>query len=95
MGLDDRLAEEIRFHVEQQTEKNLRAGMSPEEARRQALIQFGGVQQTRERTRDEFRGAYLENLRATFATACARCGGIRVSQGWPCCRSRSASPPTP
>jgi predicted permease len=62
MGLDDRLAEEIRFHVEQQTEKNLRAGMSPEEARRQALIQFGGVQQTRERTRDEFRGAYLENL---------------------------------
>jgi predicted permease len=43
-GLD----EELRFHVEQQTEINIAAGMSPEEARRQALIAFGGVQQTRE-----------------------------------------------
>jgi predicted permease len=60
--LDDRLTEEIRFHVEQQTEANRRAGMSADEARRQALIQFGGVETTRERTREEFRGAYLENL---------------------------------
>jgi macrolide transport system ATP-binding/permease protein len=60
--LDDRLNDEIRFHVEQQTEKNRRAGMSPGEARRQALILFGGVEQTRERTRDEFRGARIENL---------------------------------
>jgi predicted permease len=60
--LDDRLNDEIRFHVEQQTEKNRRAGMSPGEARRQALIRFGGVEQTRERTRDEFRGALIEHL---------------------------------
>jgi len=60
--LEDRLNDEIRFHVEQQTEKNRRAGMSPDEARRQALIRFGGVEQTRERTRDEFRGALFENL---------------------------------
>ena len=39
-GLDD----EIRFHIDQQTEKNIRAGMAPDgEARRQALIRFGGV----------------------------------------------------
>jgi predicted permease len=60
--LDDRLNEEIRFHVEQQIEKNRRVGMAPAEARRQALIRFGGVQQTRERTRDEFRAARLETL---------------------------------
>src|SRR5215831_4323082 len=60
--LDDRLGEEIRFHVEQQTEANRRAGLSADEARRQALIQFGGVERTREQTRDEFRGAYLEHL---------------------------------
>jgi predicted permease len=60
--LDDRLDDEIRFHVEQQIEKNRRAGMGPDEARRQALIRFGGVEQARERTRDEFRAAALENL---------------------------------
>jgi putative ABC transport system permease protein len=57
-GLDD----EIRFHVEQQTEKNRRGGMTPDEARRKALIRFGGVEQMRERTRDEFRAAALESL---------------------------------
>ena len=35
--------EEIRFHIDMQTEKNLRLGMSPEEARRAALVRFGGT----------------------------------------------------
>jgi predicted permease len=60
--LEDRLDDEIRFHVEQQIEKNRRAGMTPDEARRQALIRFGGVEQMRERTRDEFRAAPIEHL---------------------------------
>lgn len=60
--LDDRLDDEIRFHVEQQIEKSRRAGMTPDQARRQALIRFGGVEQVRERTRDEFRAAPIENL---------------------------------
>jgi predicted permease len=60
--LEDRLDDEIRFHVEQQTEKNRRAGMTPNEARRQALIRFGGVEQVREGTRDEFRAARLEHF---------------------------------
>jgi putative ABC transport system permease protein len=60
--LDDRLDDEIRFHVEQQTEKNRRAGMTPDEARRQALVRFGGVEQMREGTRDVFRAARLEHL---------------------------------
>jgi putative ABC transport system permease protein len=60
--LEDRLEDEILFHVEQQIEKNLRAGLTPDEARRQALIRFGGVEQMRERTRDEFRAAPIEHL---------------------------------
>ena len=60
--LEDRLDDEIRFHVERQVEKNQRAGMAPDEARRQALIRFGGVEQVREQTRDQFRAAHLENL---------------------------------
>ena len=60
--LEDGLDDEIRFHVEQQTEKNRRAGLAPDEARRQALIRFGGVERVREETRDEFRAAAIENL---------------------------------
>ena len=59
---EGRLDDEIRFHVEQQIEKNRRAGMTPDDARRKALIRFGGVEQVRERTRDEFRAAPIENL---------------------------------
>jgi putative ABC transport system permease protein len=57
-GLD----EEIRFHIEQQTEKNIRAGMTPEDARRAALVRFGGVEQVKEATRDEFRAGMLEDF---------------------------------
>jgi len=56
------LDEEIRFHLDEQTEKNRRAGMSPNEARRQAMVRFGGVESVRERTRDEIRPAFLDEL---------------------------------
>ena len=56
------LSEEIRFHIDQQTEKNIRAGMSPTEARRRALIRFGGVEHVKEQTRDEFRPAFFEDF---------------------------------
>jgi predicted permease len=60
--LETGLDEEIRFHIDRQTEKNVRAGMAPEEARRQALVRFGGVEGTRETTRDEFRFAFVEDF---------------------------------
>jgi putative ABC transport system permease protein len=56
-GLDD----EIRFHIDQQTEKNRRAGMPPDEARRQAVLRFGGLERAKEETRDEVRPALLED----------------------------------
>lgn len=60
--LETGLDEEIRFHIDRQTEKNLRAGMATDEARRQALIKFGGLDRAKERTRDEFRAASIEDF---------------------------------
>jgi putative ABC transport system permease protein len=60
-ALEQRLDEEMRFHLDQQTEKHRRAGMSPEEARRQALLAFGGVDQIREHARDEVRPALFQD----------------------------------
>src|ERR1700675_813815 len=56
------LGSELRFHIERQVEENLVAGMSPEEARRAALCEFGGVEQGKEECRDAYRANYLENL---------------------------------
>jgi putative ABC transport system permease protein len=60
--MESGLDEEIRFHIDRQTEKNLRLGMSPSEARRQALVKFGGVERAKEGTRDEFRPRVLEDF---------------------------------
>jgi predicted permease len=49
---DDRLREEMEEHIALQTAENLRAGLSAIEARRQALVRFGGVQQTLEQHRE-------------------------------------------
>jgi len=57
------LDEELRFHIEMETEKNVRAGMNPVDARRRALRDFGGVEPTKEAHRD-VRGRWLEELGA-------------------------------
>jgi len=43
---------EMDSHLQMHIEDNLRAGMSPAEARRQALIKLGGIEQTKESVRD-------------------------------------------
>ncbi|MGH9308528.1 MAG: ABC transporter permease, partial [Vicinamibacterales bacterium] len=60
--LETGLDEEIRFHIDHQTEKNLRAGMAADEARRQALLKFGGVDRVKESTRDQFRAGSIEDF---------------------------------
>src|SRR5271169_4181576 len=51
--LDDDLDEELRSHLEMAVERNLRRGMSDEQARRRALLDLGGIEQTKERYRDQ------------------------------------------
>jgi hypothetical protein len=50
--LDDDLSEELAAHIEMAIEDNIRTGMNPEEARRQAIIRFGGVEAAKELHRD-------------------------------------------
>jgi putative ABC transport system permease protein len=59
---DAELAEEIESHVQMHIEDNLRSGMTPQEARRQALIKLGGIESTKEDYRDRRGLPLLENL---------------------------------
>src|SRR5438445_4549934 len=51
--LEDDLDDELRSHLEMSAEVNLRKGMSPADARREALRSFGGVEQTKEIYREQ------------------------------------------
>jgi len=59
---DRELDEEIESHLQMHIEDNLRLGMTPEEARRQAMIKFGGVESTKEDFRDQRGLPVLETL---------------------------------
>jgi putative ABC transport system permease protein len=62
-GTTDReLDDEIRFHIERETEKNVRLGMAPEQARRRALADFGGVRRVKEEHRDVRGVTHVEEL---------------------------------
>jgi hypothetical protein len=50
--LDRGLNAEVRFHIEMETEKNIRLGMSPEDARWKALRSFGPMEKHKQDTRD-------------------------------------------
>ncbi|RXK56501.1 ABC transporter permease [Oleiharenicola lentus] len=58
--LDAEMAEEMRLHVELQTERNRAAGMSPEEARYAALRLFGNVASVQEQAREGRGWVWLE-----------------------------------
>jgi predicted permease len=57
-----RMEEELRFHLEMETEKYVREGQSPEEARRRAVLAFGGVEGHKEEMRDGRGTRSLEEL---------------------------------
>ncbi len=56
------LSVELESHLEMHIEDNLRAGMTPDEARRQALIKLGGVEQVKESYRERRSVPVLETL---------------------------------
>ena len=51
-GRDDTFAEEMQFHLDRRIEDYVADGLSPDEARRKALRQFGNPASLREQTRD-------------------------------------------
>ena len=60
---DAELDEELRYHLDRQTEANIASGMTPEEARLAALRAFGGVDQRREECRDSRPLALVDSVR--------------------------------
>jgi len=67
--LKDDIRREIDVHIDMETEHRIRQGMSPEEARRTALRDFGGVSRYREETHDSRGMTWWDGLRqdAKFA----------------------------
>src|SRR5262245_62142151 len=60
--MERELDEELLYHIERQTEQNIRLGRKPEEARRAALRACGGVKQAKERSRDARGVRLLEEI---------------------------------
>ncbi len=56
------LSQELESYLEMLVEEKLAAGMSREEARRTARLEFGGLDQVKEHVRDVRRGAWLDQV---------------------------------
>lgn len=63
------LDSELRFHLDELTEANVAAGMSPEQARRRAMLEFGGKEQVKEDVRDVYRVRIIDSAVANLKSA--------------------------
>src|SRR6516165_4150567 len=59
---DQELNDELRDHLERKTEEYLAKGMAPEEARRRARLDLGGIERTKEKCRDARRVNWIQDL---------------------------------
>jgi putative ABC transport system permease protein len=60
--VDADLDQEVHTQLEILTEENIRAGMPPEEARRAARIEFGGIEQVKEEVREKRIGNWVHSV---------------------------------
>ena len=60
--LDRELDEELGYHIDGSIEANVARGLSPDAARREALLAIGGVEQRKEECRDARRIRLVEDL---------------------------------
>src|SRR5689334_9585976 len=66
---DSDLAEELQLHIDMQTEDNVRSGMTPEDARREARLKFGAMESIKESYRDQRGAPLLEGIVADLRYA--------------------------
>ena len=59
---DDDFADELESHLQMHIDDNIRAGMSPQEAKRVAVMKLGGVDQAREAYRDRATIPFVESM---------------------------------
>src|SRR5262245_32835125 len=60
--VEQEMDEEIRYHLERQTQEHIAKGMTPEEARYAALRAMGGIERRKEECRDMRGVNFVENL---------------------------------
>ena len=61
-SIEDEMDAEMRFHLEMEIEQHVRAGVDPKEARRRALVAFGGMERHKEQARDVRGARVLDDL---------------------------------
>src|ERR1700678_2793611 len=66
---DAALDKELLFHLDRQVADYVTEGMDPEEARRRARLEFGGIEGVKEEVRDTRWETYFDNLFRDFAYA--------------------------
>src|SRR5215471_15431193 len=59
---ESELSDELAFHIERETAENVKAGMTAGEARRAAMIEFGGVESMKEECRATRKTNWLNDL---------------------------------
>ena len=60
--LDVNMDDEMRLHIELQTQQNIEAGMEPERARYAAMLQFGCTESIKETCREQRGVVWVETL---------------------------------
>ncbi len=66
---EKQLDQELRLHLDCQIADHVAAGISPEEARRRATLEFGGLDRVKEEVRDTRWETHLDNLFRDFRFA--------------------------
>jgi len=66
---DESVDREIAFHIAEQIDVNIARGMTPDEARRQAQLDFGGREQVKQSVREVHHFAFLEILKFNLHSA--------------------------
>lgn len=74
----DHLADDIRDHIDRETEDNIALGMEPSEARAAALRKFGNVTRATENTRAVWAVEWLEQFRQDLSYALRTMAGNRM-----------------
>ncbi len=61
-SFEPQVTKELQFHIDEQVDEYIAAGLPPDEARRRAHVDFGGMQQTKERCREVWIVPSLESV---------------------------------
>ncbi|HWG41056.1 MAG TPA: ABC transporter permease, partial [Candidatus Acidoferrales bacterium] len=76
---DREMAQELESHLQMHIDDNIRAGMSPEQARRKALIKFGSMEAAKESVRETSRLLWLDSAVRDMRYALR---GLRLNPGF-------------